>query len=89
MEARYGDVSGADFTDAIETVQRAQDSFNSLPAKVRKQFNNNPALFLDFVNDPQNENQLIEMGLATRKEIDEIVRPTHEENPTKKEEVTE
>jgi len=77
-EAQYGDVSGADFQTALEVVASAQNSFDLLPSKIRKKFENNPALFLDFVNDPNNEEALVDMGLATRKEIEGLVRPKEE-----------
>jgi len=82
MEARYGDVSGVDFQTALEIVQGAEDSFNKLPSGVRKEFKNNPALFLDFVNNPENEDKLVEMGLATRRELEEIVREPKQEEVT-------
>jgi len=73
MEAQYGDVSGIDFQSALETVERAQEAFDLLPSQVRKKFHNNPALFLDFTNDPENARELVEMGLATRTEIEKMV----------------
>ena len=94
MEKRYGDVSGADFARAMEIVQQGQAAFDDLPSDVRARFQNNPALFLDFCNQPGNEEQLVAMGLATRKEVEGIVRPetetavTETTEPATPEEVT-
>lgn len=61
----YGDFSELpDYRQALDVVNAAQNAFASLDAKIRKEFDNNPAIFLDFVNDPKNIDKLREMGLA-------------------------
>lgn len=48
----YGDFSGvSDYREALELIQEADNAFNSLPADVRAHFNNNPASYLDFVEN--------------------------------------
>ena len=47
----------------------AQDMFESLPADIRTKFGNDPGRFLDFVEDPQNEEELIELGLKPRQHV--------------------
>lgn len=60
----YGDFSTVvSFQDAQNAVIAAQSAFMSLPAKIRKEFDNDPAKFLDFVDDPANADKLVEMGL--------------------------
>lgn len=44
----------------------AKNNFDSLPLEVRKRFNYDPAAFLDFVDDPENLDELVSMGLATK-----------------------
>ena len=44
----------------------AKNNFNSLPLEVRKRFNYDPAAFLDFVDNPENLDELVAMGLATK-----------------------
>jgi len=67
VESRFEDVSGfVDFRTALEQVKRADEAFMQLPAAVRTRFDNDPALFLDFVDDPKNVDELVQMGLATR-----------------------
>lgn len=69
VEPRYGDFSGYDdYHSACMRVIEAQDNFMALPAKVRARFQNDPGLFLDFVMDPGNVDELREMGLMNSKE---------------------
>lgn len=64
-QGNYSDVTGAvDFQTALNIVNDGNDAFQSLPANIRNQFQNNPSTFLDFVSDPENTEAMIEMGLA-------------------------
>lgn len=66
VERVYGDFSDVvDYQTAMNTVIQANEQFMGLNAKVRKQFDNDPAQFLAFVNDPENAQELIKMGLTT------------------------
>lgn len=62
----FDDVTGNDFQEAMEKVQRAKKGFMAMPSQIRDQFDNNPAKFLDFVQNPDNLPQLQEWGLAQR-----------------------
>lgn len=63
----YGDFSQVpSYHEAMNTVTKAHEQFMLLDAKIRKQFSNDPAEFLNFVHDPKNSDKLIEMGLATK-----------------------
>jgi phage internal scaffolding protein len=63
---RYEDVTGAvDLQEAHEIVQKAEEMFSTVPAEVRKRFENNPELFLNFVLDPKNREDVEKMGLGT------------------------
>lgn len=65
-EGFYADVSQVgDFREAIERVQRGDEIFMTLDAKVRKEFNNDVSEFLDFVTDKENR----EANLAHLKEL--------------------
>lgn len=65
---QYADFSQiTDYQDMLETVRYADNAFNSLPAEVRKKFNNNPAELLTFVQDPSNLTEAISLGLTTQK----------------------
>lgn len=50
--------------DAMDMFREAEVAFMSLPAKVRKEFDNDPAMFVDYASDPENLGQMREWGLA-------------------------
>lgn len=62
---QYYDVTGVEYQDAMNIVAQSQTMFAELPAKLREQFENDPALFLDFVSDPENRPEMAVMGLLT------------------------
>ena len=61
----YADIASApDFQSAQQLIANAHSQFNALNAQARKKFNNNPAEFLAFVEDPKNAQELVDLGLA-------------------------
>lgn len=62
-QARYADVSAMDFMECMQTVANAKSMFFSMPAHVRDRFENKPELFLDFVQNPANQQEARELGL--------------------------
>ena len=64
-EGRYGDFTETpgDFHSAMNQTIAATEMFMTLPAAIRKKFNNDPGTFLDYTQDPENEASLREMGL--------------------------
>ncbi|WNK14775.1 MAG: internal scaffolding protein [Microvirus sp.] len=52
-----------DYQDALNTIIQAEDAFNTLPAKVRDHFKNDPASFLAGLSDPALRPQLEEWGV--------------------------
>lgn len=67
-EGRYGDFLDApDYQTAANAIIAADEMFASLPSTVRREFDNDPVRFLEFVHDPKNEDRIYEMGLAVRK----------------------
>ena len=64
LEATYGDFSGvSDYHTALNAIRAAQDSFMSLPAKIRAKFNHDPNALLEFLQNETNRNEAIELGL--------------------------
>lgn len=53
-----------DYHTAMNQVIAAQDAFASLPSSIRNRFANDPAGFLAFVQNPDNLQEMREMGLA-------------------------
>lgn len=62
---QYGDFSEvSDYQGALHTVMSAQEAFMDLPSKVRERFMNDPGQFLEFMADPKNGKEAVELGLA-------------------------
>lgn len=71
---KFGDFTGiSSFTDAMEMITKAKESFHEIPAQIRAKFNNDPAQFLTFIHDEKNIPELVKMGLATQRPIDETL----------------
>lgn len=66
QDPTYGDFSSLpEFVDAMNLINHAHDQFSHLSARVRARFDNDPAKFLEFANDPSNGKEMVELGLAT------------------------
>lgn len=65
-QGRYLDLpDDLDYQNALNIVLEAENSFASLPSKVRDRFHNDPAEFLQWFQDPDNQDEAIKLGLAT------------------------
>lgn len=53
-----------DYQTALNTVVAGEAAFASLPSRLRARFENDPAQFLEFMNDPANQDEIIKLGLA-------------------------
>lgn len=58
--------AGLDYQESLNTMIRAQEAFMALPARIRQKFGDDPAQFLDFVADPKNAQELIDLGIRER-----------------------
>lgn len=64
-EPMYVDLTGVpDFRNAMDMMLDAEKAFMSLPAKVRKEFDNDARNFVDFASNPDNLDKMREWGLA-------------------------
>lgn len=62
--AVYGDFQNTQtYHDMQNTLKEAETAFKTLPASIRATFNNDPANVIDFLNNPDNRDQAIELGL--------------------------
>lgn len=62
---RYGDAASyTDYHASMNLVAETNSMFSELPAQIRSQFDNDPSLFLDFIADPENREEMIKMGLT-------------------------
>lgn len=54
----YGDFSSVlEFQQAQNILIEAQDAFDALPASLRKRFDNDPAVMLEFIENPDNREE--------------------------------
>lgn len=74
---RFDDVTGNDFSEAMNILVKAREHFDELPVKVRKEFDYNPGKFLDYVQNPDNLDEMIKRGFVTP------VEPKPEPEPQK------
>ena len=60
---QYMDMTGSKtLHEAYNIMADAKTAFMELPAKVRKDFDNDPGLFVDFMQNPENKTQIEEYG---------------------------
>jgi len=79
---QYGDFSQfSDFRTAMTQVINAQNSFDALPAHLRKRFANDPAELIEFLDDSSNLQEAISLGLAVPKA--ETQSPENDDKTTK------
>lgn len=82
--ATYGDFSDIDdLLTAHARLERGVEIFNELPAEIRKEFNQSPQEFYNYVNNPANTERLPELlpGLAKQgKQRPEVLRTAENQN---------
>lgn len=60
----FADVSDApSYQDALQTVINAESAFMALDAKTRREFDNDPSKMLAFLEDPNNRDKAISLGM--------------------------
>ena len=76
LPPRYEDVSEVqDYQSAMNLLVNVQGHFDALPSKIRDRFGNDPEKYLAFINDPQNIDEAVELGLL-QKTVQEPVKPS-------------
>lgn len=79
-KADYGDFSQvSDYQTALNQIMEAQEAFMTLPASTRKRFGNDPAQFVDFMQDPKNTEEAVKLGLAKAVEKPIVIDPIKDE----------
>lgn len=56
---------GIDFHLAMNTIAEANSMFESIPSHIRKEFDNDPSKFLDFIQNENNREAIEEFGFST------------------------
>lgn len=63
----YADLSDLpDYKEALNTVIKAEEAFSALPGKLKKHFEHNPKILVDYMSDPENFDESIELGLRAK-----------------------
>lgn len=69
----YGNFLGfEDYHTSVNRVIEANEAFMTIPAAVRAKFQNDPAKFMEFAQNEENTDELIEMGLANPRPPDPL-----------------
>jgi len=63
-EAHYGDISPIEFHEAMNIVAQGKSMFEAMPGALRARFENEPAKFLEFVQDERNRDEAVSLGLV-------------------------
>ena len=70
---QFGDFTSVpDYQTAQNVIVEGREAFEALPARIRKYFNNDPALYLSFISDVNNLDQALELGLVDPDYVDEL-----------------
>lgn len=65
-EGQYQNLaSRPQFDEAMRIIAHANTVFETIPAKIREQFNHDPAKFLEYIENPENRANMKEMGFDT------------------------
>lgn len=68
---RYEDLpAGLDYQTALNLAITARESFEALPGTLRAKFDNDAETFLNFMDDPANEKEIIKLGLREVETLD-------------------
>lgn len=66
QNGKYMDHSSMTLHESMLIVAEGKSMFEELPSHVRKQFDNDPVKFLEYAENPQNQQGMIDLGLAQR-----------------------
>jgi phage internal scaffolding protein len=80
ISPRYGDFTGiSDYHSALNQVIAAEDEFMALPAQIRSRFENDPAKLIDFLENKENLDEAIKLGLVNQPaELPQVVEVPQE-----------
>lgn len=78
----YGDFSEVpDYHSQLSAIRRVETAFSVLPAKLRNRFENDPQKLIQFLDDPKNKAEAIELGLIERPKEPDNTIPRNAGNP--------
>lgn len=79
-QGRYGFATGQTLHEAATIVANANSMFEDLPSSIRNKFENEPARFLDYVQDANNWKEARELGISLAPEVIEQAKALEEQS---------
>lgn len=76
----YGYATAETFNEAMNVVTKGMSMFEDLPSHIREKFKNDPAQFLEYVQNDKNAKEMVKLGLATS--ITDTASQTPQIDPT-------
>jgi len=74
IEPSYGDFSGVgDYHSAMNAIKAADNAFMALPAKIRAKFDHDPNALLNYLQNEENRDEAIQIGLIDGRPVVEPV----------------
>ncbi len=80
-QPQYGDFAEFDFLEVQTKLAEGRQMFAELPSEIRSEFNQDPAEFFDFVNDPENADRLPELLPALAQPGRQNIQPDAQLDP--------
>ncbi len=82
FKGEYGSfINYEDYHSSLNKILEAKETFFKIPAQIRAKFDNDPSKFLQFTQDPKNHDQMVDMGLANKKEPSEAPKDDKAKKP--------
>jgi len=80
LSPRYGDFTGiSDYHTALNQVIAAEDEFMRLPVDLRARFENDPEQLIEFIENSDNKDEAIKLGLINKpEELPQVVEVPQE-----------
>ena len=66
LNALYGDFESVDYHTALNQIIASEREFDALPSNIRKRFDNDPWELVQFLQNDNNREQAIELGLLNK-----------------------
>lgn len=76
----FTEITDIDYRNALDTLIAAQSTFDALPSNVRERFANDPAKLLNFIQNSENYEEALKLGLVNKRP--EPPEPTTPTTPT-------
>lgn len=84
QKAQWGDYSDMDFREMSTKIAKSTETFDALPSHLRDKFNNNVGELLDFMENEENKEEAIELGIIPpiEKPLKAHIEPTDPPKPS-------